>query len=155
MHNFALIALAALTQGCQRPEPESRGAPNPPRGNQEGAGPLHRETGEIRLSRWGVGVPRPDGPVGGAAARIDGVLSRVGACLIVESEGGAKVHPVFPSDQVRWDATSGTLRFAGSTYRLGDRITLGGGGVASENFRRETGVEIAPCEISDVWVVIG
>jgi hypothetical protein len=44
---------------------------------------------------------------------------------------------------------------AGRLYRLGDRITLGGGGVAlPSTYRREAGVEIVPCEVSDLWVVI-
>ncbi len=114
-----------------------------------------RETTEIRLSHWGVGMPPSDGPVGGATARIDGVLSRVGGCLVVDSDGGVRVHPVFPAGKARWDPATGTLSFAGRAYRPGDRITLGGGGVASPSaYGREAGVEIAPCEISDLWVVI-
>jgi hypothetical protein len=100
-------------------------------------------------------MPPADGPVGGAAARIDGVLSRVGGCLVVDSDGGVRVHPVFPAGKARWNPATGTLSFEGREYRPGDRITLGGGGVASSSaYRREAGVEIAPCEISDLWVVI-
>jgi hypothetical protein len=108
---------------------------------------------EIRLSYWGVGMAPPNGPVGGAAARIDGVLSRVRGCLVVESDGGGRLHPVFPAGKARWNAATGTLSFAGRLYRPGDRITLGGGG-ASPSYRGEAGVEIAPCEISELWVVI-
>jgi hypothetical protein len=97
----------------------------------------------------------PDGPVGGAAARIDGVLSQVRGCLVVESDGGVRVHPVFPAGKARWNPATGTLSFAGRLYRPGDRITLGGGGIASPSaYRREAGVEIAPCEVSGLWVVI-
>lgn len=145
--NLALIALAALTQGCQQPEPDPRTSPGPPLEQERAA--------EIRLSHWGVGTPLSDGPVGGATARIDGVLSRVGGCLVVDSDGGVRTHPVFPAGKAQWNPATGTLSFAGRLYRPGDPITLGGGGVASPSaYRREAGVEIAPCEISDLWVVI-
>jgi hypothetical protein len=110
---------------------------------------------EVRLSYWGVGMVPPDGPVAGAAARIDGVLSRVGGCLVVAIDGGTRLHPVFPAAKAQWNSATGTLSLAGAQYRLGDRITLGGGGVASPSaYRGEAGVEIAPCEVSDLWVVI-
>jgi len=154
--NLALIALAALVQGCQRPEPEPRNSPGPPLEQGQAATPEQdRETTEVRLSYWGVGMAPPDGPVGGAAARIDGVLARVRGCLVVDPDGGARLHPVFPAGKARWDPATGALSFAGRLYRLGDRITLGGGGVASRSaYSREAGVEIAPCEVSDLWVVI-
>jgi hypothetical protein len=86
---------------------------------------------------------------------MDGVLSRVRGCLVVDSDGGVRLHPVFPAGTARWNPATGTLSSAGRLYRLGDRITLGGGGVASPSaYRREAGVEIAPCEVSDLWVVI-
>lgn len=113
------------------------------------------EATEIRLSYWGVGMQPSDGPVGGAAARLDGILSPVGGCLVVESDGGLRVQPVFPADKAQWNPATGTLSFAGRLYRPGDRITLGGGGVASPSaYGSEAGVEIAPCEVSDLWVVI-
>jgi hypothetical protein len=154
--NLALIALATLMQGCQQPEPEPRTQPSLAIEQGRAAGPEgDRETAELRLSHWGVGMPSSDGPVGGAAARIDGVLSQVGGCLVVDSDGGVRVHPVFPAGKARWNPATGTLSFAGRVYRPGDRITLGGGGVASPSaYRREAGVEIAPCEIRDLWVAI-
>jgi hypothetical protein len=143
-------------QGCQQPEPEPRNSPNPPLEQEQATRPEGgQETTEVRLSYWGVGMPPPDGPVGGAAARIDGVLSRVGGCLVVESDSGVRVHPVFPAGKAQWNPATGTLTFADRAYRPGDRITLGGGGVASPSaYGREAGVEIAPCEVGALWVVI-
>ncbi len=112
-------------------------------------------TGGMRLSFWGVGAPAADGPVGGAAARLEGVLSRLGGCLVVIPGNGVRIHPVFPAGKARWDEASETLSFAGRTYRPGDRITLGGGGVSSPPaYAREAGVAITPCTVSDLWVVI-
>jgi len=154
--NLALIALATLMQGCQQPEPEPRNSPSPPLEQGQAATPEREgETSEVRLSYWGVGMAPPDGPVGGAAARMDGVLSRVRGCLVVATDGGVRLQPVFPAGKAQWNAATGTLSFGGRQYRPGDRITLGGGGVASPSaYRSEAGVEIAPCEISGLWVVI-
>jgi hypothetical protein len=154
--NLALIALATLMQGCQQPEAEPRNSSSPPLEQGQAATPERdRETTEIRLSYWGVGMAPSDGPVGGAAARVDGVLSRVRGCLVIDVDGGLRLHPVFPAGKARWNPATGTLSFAGRLYRLGDRITVGGGGVAlPSTYRREAGVEIAPCEVTDLWVVI-
>lgn len=154
--SLVVIALAALAQGCQQPESEPRDRSSPPLEQGPAATPERdRDTTELRLSYWNVGMPQSDRPVGGPVARIDGVLSRVGGCLVVDSDGGARLQPVFPAGKAQWDSAAGTLSFGGRIYRPGDRITLGGGGVASPSaYRREAGVEIAPCETSDIWVVI-
>jgi hypothetical protein len=66
-----------------------------------------------------------------------------------------RVQPVFPAGKAGWDDASGTLSFAGRTYRIGERIVLGGGGVASPSaYAREAGVEIVPCEERDLWAVV-
>lgn len=143
-------------QGCQQPEPEPRNSPNPPLEQGQAATPEREgETSEVRLSYRGVGMAPPDGPVGGAAARIDGVLLRVRGCLVVATDSGVRVQPVFPAGKAHWNAATGTLSFEGRQYRPGDRITLGGGGVGSPAaYGREAGVEIAPCEVGDLWAVI-
>lgn len=108
-----------------------------------------------RLSYRGVGLPPSRGAVGGAAARFGGVLSRLDGCLVVTAPNGIRVQPVFPAGKAVWDEASGTLRFAGKTYRPGDRIVLGGGGIGSRSaYALEAGVEIAPCGVSDLWAVI-
>jgi len=143
-------------QGCQQPEPEPRNSPAPPPEQGQAATPEREgETSEVRLSYRGVGMAPPKGPVGGAAALINGVLLRVRGCLVVETGGGVRVQPVFPAGKAQWNAATGTLIFEGREYRPGDRITLGGGGVTSPSaYRREAGVEIAPCEVSRLWAVI-
>lgn len=114
-----------------------------------------RAANETRLSLWGMGVPRQDGLVGGLAARLNGVLSQLGGCLVVTAGNGFRVQPVFPAGKAQWNQAAGTLTLSGKDYRLGDRITLGGGGVTSPSgYRREAGVEIAACEVSDLWAVI-
>lgn len=114
-----------------------------------------RPTSGTRLSYWGVGAPPRQGTVGGAAARLEGVLSLLGSCLVVTAGNGRAVHPVFPAGKAAWDDASGTLRFAGKTYRPGDRITLGGGGIGSPSaYAQEAGVRIAPCPVSDLWAVL-
>ncbi|HEX9948051.1 MAG TPA: hypothetical protein VGA98_10970 [Allosphingosinicella sp.] len=114
-----------------------------------------RPKSATRLSYWGVGAPPRQGPLGGAAARLEGILSRLGGCLVVTLGNGRAVHPVFPSGKATWDEASGTLRFEGKIYRPGDRIILGGGGITSPSaYARESGVEIAPCPEENLWAVI-
>ncbi|HYW15567.1 MAG TPA: hypothetical protein VE891_05370 [Allosphingosinicella sp.] len=109
----------------------------------------------IRLSYRGVGAPSRQGPVGGAAALFSGVLSRLGGCLVVTAPNGVRVQPVFPAGKAVWNESSGTLRFAGKTYRPGDRILLGGGGITSPSaYARETGVKIATCPERNLWAVV-
>jgi hypothetical protein len=152
--SLTLAAFAVLAQGCEHPEQELGSRPEAPLQQEQVAMPEpERATTGMRLSYWGVGLPPPVGPVGGAAARLDGILSRRDGCLVVDLGEGRALHPVFPAGKAVWDEASGTLRLAGKSYRPGDRITLGGGGAAPA-FRGESGVEIAPCEVSDLWVVI-
>jgi hypothetical protein len=153
---LTLAALAVLAQGCQQPEQGLGNLPQATAAQGEEAMPEPAPPASAtRLSYWGVGAPAREGPVGGAAARLDGILSRLGGCLVVTPGNGRPVHPVFPAGKAVWDEASGTLRFAGRTYRPGDPITLGGGGIASPSaFLSERGVQVAPCPVSDYWVVV-
>jgi hypothetical protein len=154
--NLLLASLAVCAQGCQQPEHGLGDFPQAaaPQG-QEAMPKPGQPTAGIRLSYWGVGVPPPKGPVGGAAARLEGVLSRLGGCIVVTPGNGRPVHPVFPAGKAQWDEASGTLRLAGKTYRAGDRIVLGGGGITSPSvFLRESGVQVVSCPVNDYWVVI-
>ena len=111
---------------------------------------------ETRLSYWGVGMQGDRGTVGGAAARLEGILSLAGNCLVVTTASGSKAQPVFPAGRARWDSSARVLEYGGKTYRLGESITLGGGGVGSPaGFAQEAGVQIADCEIRDLFVVAG
>ncbi|MEA3009580.1 MAG: hypothetical protein QOJ91_1272 [Sphingomonadales bacterium] len=154
--NLTIAALAILAQVCQQPE---QGLGNFPQATasqgREAMSEPEPPTAGTRLSFWGLGAPAGEGPVGGAAARLDGILSRLGGCLVVTPGNGRAVHPVFPAGRAAWDERSQTLRLAGKAYRPGNRITLGGGAVDSpSDLRREAGVELAPCPVADYWVVV-
>jgi hypothetical protein len=114
------------------------------------------QAGGMRLYFSGVGVPPRSGPVGGAAARLSGVLARLGDCLVVTAPNGSRVQPVSRAGKAFWDEAAGALIFAGRSYRAGDRIEFGGGGIGSPAaYARETGVEIAPCAEAGLWAVNG
>ncbi len=154
--NLIVAALAVLAQGCQQTEQGLGNVPQATASQGQLAMPNSVPPAiGTRLSYRRVGVPPRQGAAGGAAALFSGVLSRLGGCLVVTAPNGVRVQPVFPAGKAVWDQASGTLRFAGKTYRPGDRILLGGGGITSPSaYARETGVEIAPCPESDVWAVI-
>lgn len=154
--NLLVAALAVLAQGCQEPEQGLGNIPQAtaPQGQETMPEPGWPMSG-TSLSFWGVGIPS-EGPVGGAAARLDGVLSSLGGCLIVTAPNGKRVQPVFPAGKASWDESAETLSFGGRTYRPGDRIALGGGGVASPSaYAREPGVRIADCPVADLFAVVG
>ena len=148
------IALLASAAGCRQTDRDVARVPSAAGTESLGAtaNPPPPTEG-VRLSYWGVGIAPGDGPEGGAAARLEGVLSRLGACLVVRIGDGRPIHPVFPAGKARWDEAAGALIFAGRTYRPGERIVLGGGGVPPR-YARESGVELAPCAVSDLWAVI-
>ena len=107
-----------------------------------------------RLSFWGVGRPQ-GGAVGGAAARLEGVLSRLEGCVVVTAPNGVRVQPVFPAGKARWDESAGALSFGGGQYRDGDRIVLGGGAVSSPSaYAREAGVRLAACPVGALFAVV-
>lgn len=151
-----LAAFAILAQGCQQPE---QGLGNIPQasasqGQETMSEPVARTSG-TSLSYWGVGIPPRQGPVGGAAGRFSGLLSRLGGCLVVTAPNGIRVQPVFPAGKAVWDEASGTLIFEGKSYSPGDSIEFGGGTVSSPSaYARETGVELAPCAVSKIWAVV-
>lgn len=159
--NLLLMALPVLVQGCQPPA-----AGTPDRAPVPALAPV-LDPGQARqledgipvvvsLSFWGVGVTRERGVVGGAASAFYGTLSQSGGCLIVTSGDGTKVQPVFPAGKAAWDATAQILTVGQKRYSLGERIMLGGGGVASAaSYSRETGVQITKCEVSELFVVAG
>jgi hypothetical protein len=150
-----MAAVAALTQGCQQPAQDLGNKPQASRA--PGDGTVEYRTMETRLSYRGIGVDRSGRrTVGGATAILNGVLSRVGNCLIVTAPNGIRVQPVFLAGTATWDAEAETLAYRGTNYRLGDRISLGGGAVApSSAHRREPGVEIVDCEVAELFAVSG
>lgn len=152
--NLALVAFGGLALGCQASGKNLRPAsPSALEQRQVVMSEAVQPATRMRLSYWGIGVSRPAGAIGGAAARIDGVLSRLGSCLIVAA-GETRVHAVFPMTKARWDEGTGTLSFGGRNYRVGDRITLGGGGASPAIKDHPSDLDIAPCEVSRLWIVI-
>jgi hypothetical protein len=152
---LTLAALAFLAQGCQQPEQGLGNIPQATATESQDAMPeAESPTTGTSLSFWGVGLPQ-GGPVGGAAARLDGVLSRLGGCLVVTASNGKRVQPVFPAGKAHWDESTATLSFGGRKYRAGDSITLGGGGVSSPSaYAGEAGVRIADCPVGDLFAVV-
>lgn len=153
---LTLAAFAMLAQGCQQPEQGLGNIPQASASQGQDAMPESvARTSGTRLSYWGVGIPKREGPAGGAAGRFGGVLSRLGGCLVVTAPNGIQVQPVFPAGKAAWDEASGTLRFQGRSYRPGDSIEFGGGTVSSPSaYARQTGVELASCAASRIWAVI-
>lgn len=152
--NFLMAAIAALAPGCQQPAQDLGSEPQASR--EPGYRTVENRTMEIRLSYRGSGVDRSGRrTVGGAASVFDGVLSRAGNCLIVTAPNGIRVQPVFVAGTATWDAEAETLVFRGKNYRLGDRIALGGGGVAPSSPGHEPGVEIVDCEADELFAVSG
>lgn len=153
---LTLAAFAILAQGCQQPEQGLGNIPQASASQGQDAMPESAaRTSGTRLSYWGVEVPPRQGPVGGAAGRFSGVLSRLDGCLVVTAPNGIQVQPVFPAGKAGWDEASGTLSFQGRSYRSGDSIEFGGGTVSSPSaYARQTGVELAPCAVSTIWSVI-
>jgi len=62
---------------------------------------------------------------GGDTALLDGVLANVGGCLVVQAAAGVTL-PYFPSNAVSYPSTD-SVQIFGTTYRIGDSVSLGGG----------------------------
>jgi hypothetical protein len=114
-----VAALAVLAPGCRQAEQGVGDVPRAaaPQGMNE-VTKAPPQAGGMRLSFSGVGVPPRSGPVGGAAARLSGVLARLGDCLVVTAPNGSRVQPVFRAGKAVWDEAAGALIFAGKSYRL-------------------------------------
>ena len=63
---------------------------------------------------------------GGDGALLEGTVQLDDGCFLVEATDGERVVVYFPEDEVEWREDG--LKYAGSTYRTGDSIALGGGG---------------------------
>lgn len=62
-------------------------------------------------------------------ARLEGVLAREGSCLYVvrPQKGLGRSMPAFQIAAVEWDDQENALRVEGATFRMGQRVVLGGG----------------------------
>ena len=113
------------------------------------------KAGGVTIATWQRPVPNP-GVVGSAAALASGTLILRNNCLLLEWEGGRTILPVFPSDRIQWDAAALTLTHEGRRYRVGDPISIGGGGVRRDSPAVAAIAEIdARCGADSVWFVGG
>jgi hypothetical protein len=74
----------------------------------------------------------PAGP-GGFGALISGKLVVADRCLYLENESGGRVFPVFAYDSVSWERD--TLVLHGQKFKIGERLSLGGGERDINHFR--------------------
>jgi hypothetical protein len=64
------------------------------------------------------------------AMLLEGTLEISNGCLVVRpDEVGDDVVVAFPRSLVEWDASTGVLTYGGMEYRIGDPVSMGGGGV--------------------------
>ncbi|MEH1126948.1 hypothetical protein [Micromonospora sp. CPCC 206061] len=63
----------------------------------------------------------------GDGAALDGTLATRGECLVVETDDGSVVVPVLPASATTWDGGAERLTIGSSEYRVGDRVSFGGG----------------------------
>ena len=75
------------------------------------------------------GVFEPTGE--GAGALLRGELAMVGGCLVVKPETGTTYAVWWPST-ASWDKSAQALTVNGTTYRLGDKVEVGGGEIEGE-----------------------
>ncbi|MCJ7827309.1 MAG: hypothetical protein MUP36_03625 [Demequinaceae bacterium] len=64
------------------------------------------------------------------AALLEGTLAIHSGCLVVvPDELGDAIIVAFPRSLVEWDASTGVLTYGGVEYRIGDHVSMGGGGL--------------------------
>jgi hypothetical protein len=124
------------------------------------AAPVHAADAEQpRIAISDVDQSRDRSIVAGNAAVLGGRLAVVGNCVVVEQENGSRVLPVFPSGIATWDAAQGRLKYFRDTWKLGDRVAIGGGSAnrfMSDTLLASDDVDIpSDCPTSEIWVAIG
>lgn len=63
----------------------------------------------------------------GDGALLTGNLVENAGCLVVETDDGSTVLPIFPSNTTTWDAATNALTLDGTGHPLGNRVSFGGG----------------------------
>jgi hypothetical protein len=82
-----------------------------------------------------------------------------GNCVLVMTEQGEEVVPVFSAGTASWDPVRRRLRYLGRLYAVGDVVPIGGGGVNPAmipTILRDPLVDIpSDCPTSRLWFTAG
>lgn len=114
---------------------------------------LPNTNNDIKIATWNK--DNPDNP-SGMVASLEGTLAFKANCIVVISEGGDIVQPVFPSYSVSWDSRKNALIYESKTYKNGEFISLTGGGLVDDTiFRTEKEVNIPECVDTSLFIVAG
>jgi hypothetical protein len=148
---LAPLAGACMAQAQPGPEPLVRVAA------PVAAGPAAAAS-EPRVATFIV-ERRPGAAVGGAAAMMRDRLAVRGNCVLVMTEQGEEVVPVFSAGTASWDPVRHRLRYLGRLYAIGDVVPIGGGGVNPAmipTILRDPLVDIpSDCPTSRLWFTAG
>jgi hypothetical protein len=102
---------------------------------------------------------RADGTVGGAAAMMHARLAVAGNCVLVRSETGEEVVPVFSAGTASWDSRARRLTYLNRHYAIADIVPIGGGGVNPAmipTILRSPLVDVpSDCPTSRLWFTAG
>jgi hypothetical protein len=146
-----LPLLAGVVQANSGPHPESKASPSEP-------ADLVRRATEPRGATFVV-ERRADGAVGGAAAMMHARLAAVGNCVLVKSERGDEIVPVFGAGTASWDPRSRQLRYQNRHYAIGEIVPIGGGGINPAmipTILRSPLVDVpSDCPTSRLWFATG
>jgi hypothetical protein len=108
-------------------------------------------------------VRKPSGPldwgdrVVNLRAMGGGVLAISNNCLVFTSGAGAGpiVLPIFPSQDIQWYSRPQTPVYRGKSYRIGDKIDVGGGSILMENVRPRLDEVLKQCKPDGIFLVAG
>lgn len=146
-----LPLLAGVVQANSGPHPELKASPSEP----------PERVGRARDPRVATFVieRRADGAVGGAAAMMHARLAVVGSCVLVKSERGDEIIPVFGAGTASWDPRSRQLRYQNRHYAIGEIVPIGGGGISPAmipTILRSPLVDVpSDCPTSRLWFATG
>jgi hypothetical protein len=137
-----------------------RAAPDPAVLKLSGSGAA-KPVQQVTKPRAATFIPerRADGVVGGAAAMMHARLAVVGNCVLVKSERGEEIVPVFSAGTASWDRRARRLWYQGRRYAIGDIVPIGGGGANPAmipTILRSPLVDIpSDCPTSQLWFTAG
>lgn len=159
MAAFTPIAvLAAALAGCSgvdETDGSRRGtsalvpvSDRPAEGDADPANSLVGEPGRIPQYPHRAGSASPD-------ARFSGNVEIDGSCIYLKG-GTERVLPIFPEGSVSWIKAGESFRFAGSDYKAGSELVVGGGEARSPGgeARRFAISPAQTCDGTVLWYVV-